>query len=364
MVKFCKFTHKIVFECIKLSTLITNAYSSLNLGDGLLVEESRDIVTEAGFLPSALLALDPGSFRESGMKLLHPEANRKQIILELGLGILPLNGIAPERAFAVGGGYLRFPNRQIAYKTYLSHMSQLRLLSKKDIPFALLPASIGPMNFLKKEAMKILSNAEFIAVRDDKSNLELRELSNVYRFPDLSVLNEIKSVSAANANWNVGLIIRNLVFPNWLNDLSRIVQIPNSFIMIQSSTGSSNNDVKFIMKHFPGLEKISTTEAFSVKRPSLVISSRLHGAIMSIKEGIPAIHLGYERKSFGVYEDLGLSEFCLPANNLDFNILKSMVSRFQTDCKYSEYFFDCIASTNESRIISRRNLVSLISCVN
>lgn len=346
-----------------MSTLITNAYSSLNLGDGLLVEESRNIVTEAGFLPNALLALDPGSFKDSGMLLLNAEANRKRIVLELGMGILPLNGITPERAFAVGGGYLRFPNRQTAFKTYLSHMTQLRLLSKEGIPFALLPASIGPMNFLRNNTMKILSRAEFIAVRDDKSFLELRELSNVYRFPDLSVLNEMRSVSSAIDNWSVGVIIRSLDFPNWLRDLKRIVKIPKSYLMIQSSTGANNNDVRFILKHFPGLEKISTTEAFSIKRPSLVISSRLHGAIMSIKEGIPAIHLGYERKSLGVYEDLGLSEFCLPANDLDFNLLQDMVSRFQTDRRYSEYFFDCIASTNDARVNSRRNLVGLISCL-
>jgi polysaccharide pyruvyl transferase WcaK-like protein len=347
-----------------LSTLITNAYSSLNLGDGLLVDESRDIVAEAGFIPTALLALDPGSFRNSGIHLLNAEASRKRLVLELGLGILPLNELAIERAFAVGGGYLRFPNRQVAYKTYLSHMTQLKILSKQGIPFALLPASIGPINFLKKEVLKILAKAEFIAVRDDKSVLELQEISNVYRFPDLSVLNEIKPISAVSGNWGVGLILRNLDFPNWLRDLHRIMQIENSYLMIQSSTGSSNNDVKFIIEHFPESEKVTTTEAFLIKRPSLVISSRLHGAIMSIKEGIPAIHLGYERKSFGVYEDLGLSEFCLPANNLDFNLLQGMVSRFQTDRGYSEHYFDCIARTNEARLNSRRNLVGLISCVN
>lgn len=346
-----------------MSTLITNAYSSLNLGDGLLVEESRDIVAEAGFMPTALLALDPGSFRDSGIQLLKAETNRKRLVLELGLGILPLNEINVERAFAVGGGYLRFPNRQVAYKTYMSHMSQLKILAKQGIPFALLPASIGPINFLQKEVLKLLAKAEFIAVRDDKSALELKEISNVYRFPDLSILNEIKTLGAASEDWGVGLILRNLDFPNWLRDLHRIMKIENSYLMIQSSTGSSNNDFEFIMEHFPESEKVSTTEAFAIKRPSLVISSRLHGAIMSIKEGIPAIHLGYERKSFGVYEDLGLSEFCLPANNLDFNLLQGMVSRFKTDRGYSEHFFDCIASTNHARLNSRRNLISLISCL-
>lgn len=347
-----------------MSTLLTNAYSALNLGDGLLVEESREVVRDAGFNPSAILALDPNSFSSLGLQLIGAELSQRRLALELGLGTLTLNEQPFERAFAVGGGYLRFPNRRIASKTYLSHITQFKILSQAAIPFGLLPVSIGPINCFKNEVMKSLSKAEFIAVRDDKSFLELKNLSNVYRIPDLSILHEIKSDSSTSENRGIGLILRNLDFPNWLRDVRRIIQIPKSFVMIQSSTGASNNDRKFIMKHFPELEIVTTREAFLNKRPLLVISSRLHGAIMSINEGIPAIHLGYERKSFGVYKDLGLSEFCLPADNLDFNLLEEKILRFKSDFKYSEYYFECISSTNDARLKFRSSLIGLISCLN
>lgn len=346
-----------------MNTLITNAYSSRNLGDGLLVEESRNILTEAGLNVTSLLALDSESFEQLGLQLIGGKATRKQLLLQLALGILPFQDDTFDRAFAVGGGYLRFPNYQVACKTYLSHATQFEILTQKGIPFALLPASIGPLNCFKNEVLKKLAKAKFIAVRDDKSFLELQNLSNVYRVSDLSILHKIETISNLNRSGEIGLIIRNLSFPNWLNDTKKIVQIPRSFIMIQSDTGSRNDDARFIATHFPDLKSISTTEALLIKRPSLVISTRLHGAIMSINAGIPAIHLGYERKSFGVYKDLGLSEFCLPAKNLDFGLLENIVTRFQTDYKYSEYFFECVAKTNDSRLRDRSNLISLIACV-
>lgn len=42
----------------------------------------------------------------------------------------------------------------------------------------------------------------------------------------------------------------------------------------------------------------------------VVISVRLHGSLQSMISGCPSIHLSYERKGFGAFSDLGVSEYC------------------------------------------------------
>jgi polysaccharide pyruvyl transferase WcaK-like protein len=51
--------------------------------------------------------------------------------------------------------------------------------------------------------------------------------------------------------------------------------------------------------------------------PGVVVSVRLHGAIASLLAGWPAIHLSYERKGWGAYQDLGLDEWVHDARAFD-----------------------------------------------
>ncbi len=51
-------------------------------------------------------------------------------------------------------------------------------------------------------------------------------------------------------------------------------------------------------------------ELLAGPEPGPVVSVRLHGALQALLAGIPAVHLGYERKSWGAYADLGLSVGC------------------------------------------------------
>lgn len=344
-----------------MTTLLTNAYSAKNLGDGLLVDESLAIIKEAGLDPSCMLALDPESFANTEMEILHSDANKFNFLLKLYKGDLDIDSNSINQAFSVGGGYLRFPTRTVAVKTYLSHLTQLKALQKNDIAFGMMPVSIGPINFFKKEVIDVLRGARFIAVRDDKSFDELKMLSNVVRIPDLSILHKFSTGQNFNSDFQIGLIIRNLVYEDWSKNAKLLADTPNSFMMLQSSVGSNNNDSNYLRKLFPYKEIITTQDAFRFRRPSLVISSRLHGAIMSINQGVPAIHLGYERKSLGVFRDLGLSEFCLPAHKLDFPKLFELISRFQKNPSYLDYYFSCIEDTNESRVFSRKVLMSMIS---
>jgi polysaccharide pyruvyl transferase WcaK-like protein len=62
-----------------------------------------------------------------------------------------------------------------------------------------------------------------------------------------------------------------------------------------------------------------------------VVSVRLHGALQSVLAGVPAVHLGYERKSWGAYEDLGLGEYVHDARRFDPEAVAAQVRALQAD---------------------------------
>jgi polysaccharide pyruvyl transferase WcaK-like protein len=71
-------------------------------------------------------------------------------------------------------------------------------------------------------------------------------------------------------------------------------------------------------------------------RPSAVISVRLHGSIQTIRSGVPSVHLSYERKGWGAYEDLGLSRFVHNAFDFDPDVVWAQVEELRLDP--SEYW--------------------------
>jgi hypothetical protein len=61
------------------------------------------------------------------------------------------------------------------------------------------------------------------------------------------------------------------------------------------------------------------------------VSVRLHGAVQAIRSGVPAVHLGYERKSWGAYEDLGLANWVHSARSFDPLLVADQVHQLQAD---------------------------------
>jgi polysaccharide pyruvyl transferase WcaK-like protein len=49
----------------------------------------------------------------------------------------------------------------------------------------------------------------------------------------------------------------------------------------------------------------------------VVVAMRLHAALMALRAGHLVIHLAYERKGYGAFEDLGLDEYVHHAWRLD-----------------------------------------------
>jgi hypothetical protein len=98
------------------------------------------------------------------------------------------------------------------------------------------------------------------------------------------------------------------------------------------SSGRGNDDAAFYRRmgwdtHVPFLRDLFDGPDF----PSVVISVRLHGALEAIRAGAPAIHLSYERKGFGAYADLGISEFVHNVNTFDPELVIDQVSKLRED---------------------------------
>jgi hypothetical protein len=67
-----------------------------------------------------------------------------------------------------------------------------------------------------------------------------------------------------------------------------------------------------------GLESAGTSlELVKSLDIGVALSVRLHGALQAILEGLPTIHLSYERKGWGAYADLGLTEWVHDARSFD-----------------------------------------------
>jgi polysaccharide pyruvyl transferase WcaK-like protein len=64
---------------------------------------------------------------------------------------------------------------------------------------------------------------------------------------------------------------------------------------------------------------------------SVVVSVRLHGALMAIEAGVPAVHLAYDRKGPAAFGDLGLDDWCFDVRHLDADALRAAVAGLRAD---------------------------------
>jgi polysaccharide pyruvyl transferase WcaK-like protein len=89
------------------------------------------------------------------------------------------------------------------------------------------------------------------------------------------------------------------------------------------------------------------------KAPRIVISARLHGALESIAAGFPAIHLSYESKGWGAFEDLGISEFVLNARSAT---AKQVWDRVETISMDPSAYWDRVDAVRDKLNIAERQL--------
>jgi polysaccharide pyruvyl transferase WcaK-like protein len=371
---------------------LIHAYSRTNSGDGLLVDEAASLVTDA--FPGAtltLIALDPESFADNfSGRVLHPLTGETESVGSLKTLLRGFESLArglrlpaPVRALlaeadlvvAVGGGYLRAKSPIEVIKNALTHMPQLP--ARDDPRYIYLPQSIGPLNFATAKFVRSrLKNAAMVNVRDSRSESTLSGLKNVHRNPDMALLGlprafEARPAKEAAGSGRVGLVARDLGRGSRVRNYEAAVlklQERNDLEVLVQANARGNNDPLFYERiglagPFRTLRE-ATAQASS--RPSVVISVRLHGAIQSIRSRVPSVHLSYERKGWGAYEDLGLSPYVHNAFDFDPTRVEDQVAELAADAtSYWEAVDKSVAQLSAARqsLVARLQLAGLAETV-
>jgi polysaccharide pyruvyl transferase WcaK-like protein len=318
---------------------LLHAYSRSNAGDGLLVDLSLQRLERAGVPRSSVLvvALDPASFPDlNAIKIGTPERAANLQTLAAGASALSMTALgryAPgetaralrqaDAFVAVGGGYLRAGSAVNKVGTAINHLPQALVAARSGKPSIYLPQSVGPFDGWVGRRLRIaLSRMTQVHVRDDRSFAELGDAGCVHRMPDLAVLavgEQLESVQPRRVQDSSGpvIIARALPaaadYPVQLLELHR--QVPDATWGIQAEGAASKSDRTFY--EALGITPTDTLQSLISNGAGPVVSVRLHGAVQAILAGVPAIHLAYERKSWGAYQDLGLRQWLHSSRHFD-----------------------------------------------
>ncbi|PFG19091.1 polysaccharide pyruvyl transferase family protein [Serinibacter salmoneus] len=333
-----------------MRVLLIHGYSADNAGDGLLVSAALELVREAFGDPQVeLLCQYPDSFRELGLAL-YP--SRPDSALKAALrGDFPKFD-AFDLIVAVGGGYLRFGHPVEALKTTAVHGYQLVLASMTKTPVIYLPQSIGPLRFGSQGMVRhFAARVQRIHLRDDRSMHEVR-LPNTVRTPDMALLaRSYRDRSGAVPSATPIVSVRNVAgsVPTDVLELTHTLETFDGYV--QSAVGS-NQDQAAVESISPR-RIVTRRELLEGDERRVVVAVRLHAALMALNAGHLVVHLAYERKGFGAFQDLGLPEYVHNVNDFDPARVHAQVASLLNSLEVREAY-DATLREARSRLESRR----------
>jgi polysaccharide pyruvyl transferase WcaK-like protein len=183
-----------------------------------------------------------------------------------------------------------------------------------------LPQSIGPLPPGGRAILRrIIGRIRTVYVRDDRSLDELRNLGNVRRAPDMAIWADLDlSDRSAGQQIDTRVILSTRYIRGRLPaPVKQLPRLLGDFDGYVQSTVGQNNDVDAVRDIGPR-RVISAEQLLDPEGPRrVVVAMRLHAALMAINAGHYVIHLAYERKGFGAFGDLGLSEYVHRTSHFD-----------------------------------------------
>jgi hypothetical protein len=140
-----------------------------------------------------------------------------------------------------------------------------------------------------------------------------------------------------------------------MSELGRM--FPDADWAIQADIDGSKDDRRYVRElgFVPGQGFLPLIRSSGAR---VVVSVRLHGALMAILNGWPAIHLSYSRKGLAAYEDLGLSRFVHDARDFDVELVRDQVTALTSD---PDLQWSAIAATRPKLIDHSEHLTHLMA---
>ena len=356
------------------TVVLLNAYSAQNVGDWLLVEASLALISDRHPHEAiVVVALDPQSFISRSLSAPVIEApfslakSRLAAIPGYLLALLTACRCGPPRlkrlraidsAYSVGGGFLQIRGRRELASVGLAHLTQIMLMRRLRVPIVMLPQSIGPFRgrLNQRLARRILNAFAVVVLRENLSLAYVRGLGTndaaaVVTAPDLAfwaTRNRGTPPRHAKVSLSggptdpkcVALVARQWSFPGshnppraydtYIATFARLADLlldrGHSVVMVAQSTGPTTRGDdrvaaaeirKRMRQQLPkvvdlrGRASIDTCEEVYASF-DVVVSTRLHGALMALRAGVPAVAIGYEWKSDGIFGALGLEDWHRP----------------------------------------------------
>lgn len=302
-----------------MRVLVLHAYNADNAGDGLLVTETLGLIREAlgSDTTITVAASHPRTFTGIDAHIVNSKPNHAGYSLEYLRLLRNFDGF--DLIVGVGGGYLRAGHLGESLKAGLIHGPQLVAASRSTTPTIYMPQSVGPANSVVARLMKgRIRRIDSFYVRDDRSYDDYSD-AGVIRTSDLAILTAPASDRTSLSVDELPVLsvrpIRGRVSP-LVVELAHQCKDFDGYV--QSNT-AGNNDVDAMnslgARQILSRDNLMARTAESPVR--VVVAVRLHAALMALRAGHYVIHLAYERKGFGAFNDLGLEAYVHNINRFE-----------------------------------------------
>jgi polysaccharide pyruvyl transferase WcaK-like protein len=241
-----------------------------------------------------------------------------------------------------------------------THGYQLFRASVSPVPSIYLPQSIGPLRFGSLSVAKVLlRKISKIYLRDDRSISEL-QLENAVRIHDLAIISGSQQPREHVDVAPIPVLSVRAVRGSISVPVQKLATVLPAFDGYVQSRGAGNDDTAAMASLQP-LSTLSRTELMGQNGPRrVVVAVRLHAALMAINAGHWVVHLAYERKGFGAFDDLGLQEYVFNVNSFDVEQVKALVSDLLTNPDRREDYDRRLRLSRSRALAARRQLVSEI----
>lgn len=259
------------------------------------------------------------------------------------------------------GGYIH------DFYGYNKRLKTLRFIHDYvKVPYYIFSQSVGP--FWNESSYKNLNiafqQAKYILLRESYSLQHIQKIG--YQGDNISVTNDVafylKESLGKKANLKKVLKKIAVNFREWKYkddskaNLDKAISLCKklikegytiSFISTCQGVAGYVDDSKFAKKVVQSLsieeqqQCTIYTEKFSLKgiidilsQQDAYIGMRLHGAIISLLAGIPALNIAYEDKTLGIFNSLGIADYCFYYNE-DISVWNTKVDIFIAN--YNDY---------------------------